>query len=170
MKSTWVDHDGNVRCPKCGGKQFTSKRTGKAKWAGVLTVGVGVLAMPKRLKCQGCGQNLKTGSAKDSEWNRTANHEAVELEEVVDPAPDVPVRLSRGAVRESGSKYTNITEVKMRSDAVRVGDYLRWADRSGMVVGIEPDRWGNLSIQLDDGKKAVGLAPMSKVKIKRREL
>jgi len=37
------------------------KRTGKAKWVGVLTVGVGVAAMPKRLKCNGCGENLKRG-------------------------------------------------------------------------------------------------------------
>ena len=60
MKSTTVDEEGNVVCPKCGAKnQFAIKRTGKAKWAAVATVGVGVLAMPKRAKCLGCGTNLK---------------------------------------------------------------------------------------------------------------
>lgn len=62
MKSTTVDRDGNVRCPACGAKQsFTSKRTGKAKLFGVATVGVGAVVMPKRLKCNGCGENLKRG-------------------------------------------------------------------------------------------------------------
>jgi hypothetical protein len=62
MKSTVVDEEGNVRCPVCNAKDsFTQKRTGKAKWAGTITLGVGVLAMPKRLKCNGCGTNLKRG-------------------------------------------------------------------------------------------------------------
>jgi hypothetical protein len=62
MKSTQIDANGDVRCPVCGARNsFTSKRTGKAKVIGVVTVGVGVLAMPKRLKCNGCGENLKRG-------------------------------------------------------------------------------------------------------------
>jgi ribosomal protein S27E len=62
MKSTIVGEDGSVRCPVCGAvNSFTSKRTAKAKVIGVATVGVGVLAMPKRLKCNGCGTNLKHG-------------------------------------------------------------------------------------------------------------
>ena len=57
MKSTFTDTDGNVVCPVCGAKnQFTSKRSGKGKLA------AGVLA-PKRLKCNGCGTNLKRGGA-----------------------------------------------------------------------------------------------------------
>ncbi len=62
MKKTVIDDDGDVRCPKCGARNsFTSKRTAKAKWAAGLTMGVGALAMPKRLKCNGCGANLKRG-------------------------------------------------------------------------------------------------------------
>jgi phage FluMu protein Com len=70
MRSTKVGADGNVRCPKCGAvNSFTSKRTGKAKLGagllGVATFGVAGLAapvvMPKRLKCNGCGKNLKRG-------------------------------------------------------------------------------------------------------------
>jgi hypothetical protein len=64
MKATRVDSDGNVVCPKCGAKNsFTVKRTGKAKLMGGLAVGVGALAAPKRLKCNGCGTNLKRSSA-----------------------------------------------------------------------------------------------------------
>lgn len=62
MKSTEIDEEGDVRCPSCGAKNsFTSKRTGKAKLLGVATVGVGAVVMPKRLKCNGCGANLKRG-------------------------------------------------------------------------------------------------------------
>jgi ribosomal protein S27E len=62
MKSTVVDEDGTVRCPVCGAvNSFMQKRTGKAKIIGVATVGVGAVAMPKRLKCNGCGTNLKRG-------------------------------------------------------------------------------------------------------------
>lgn len=63
MKSTVVDESGDVRCPKCGARNsFTVKRTGKAKLiAGVATGGVGIALMPKRLKCNGCGANLRRG-------------------------------------------------------------------------------------------------------------
>jgi DNA-directed RNA polymerase subunit RPC12/RpoP len=63
VKRTVVDAaTGDVVCPYCGARNnFVSKRTGKAKIVGVATVGVGVLAMPKRLKCNGCGSNLKRG-------------------------------------------------------------------------------------------------------------
>lgn len=62
MKTTVVDENGDVRCPKCGARNsFTTKRSGKAKLVGVATVGVGALVMPKRLKCNGCGIMLKRG-------------------------------------------------------------------------------------------------------------
>lgn len=55
MKSTRVDDDGTVRCPKCGATgSFVMKRTGKGKLVG------GLLA-PKRLRCNGCGAYLKAG-------------------------------------------------------------------------------------------------------------
>lgn len=64
MKTTKVDENGDVRCPKCGARNaFTSKRTGKAKLLGGLAVGVGALAAPKRLQCQGCGTYLKQEGA-----------------------------------------------------------------------------------------------------------
>jgi hypothetical protein len=57
VKTTRVDSQGNVRCPVCGAiNSFTVKRTGKGK----LVLGV---AAPKRLKCNGCGTNLKRGGA-----------------------------------------------------------------------------------------------------------
>ena len=70
MQSTFVDANGDVRCPNCGARNsFTSKRTGKAKImtgvAAVATVGIAAAAapvvIPKRLKCNGCGTNLKRG-------------------------------------------------------------------------------------------------------------
>jgi DNA-directed RNA polymerase subunit RPC12/RpoP len=64
MKTTQVDPEtGDVRCPHCGARNsFTAKRTGKAKLTAGVTLGVGALAMPKRLKCNGCGANLKRGA------------------------------------------------------------------------------------------------------------
>lgn len=60
MKRTKVDENGDVRCPKCGARNsFTVKRTAKAKWTAGVTMGVSALAAPKRLKCNGCGANLK---------------------------------------------------------------------------------------------------------------
>lgn len=53
MRTTVVDEEGIVRCPKCGARDaFTVKRTVKGK------ISMGVVA-PKRLKCNGCGTNLK---------------------------------------------------------------------------------------------------------------
>lgn len=55
MKKTQVDAEtGDVRCPKCGARSFSQKRSVKGKMMG------GLMA-PKRLKCQGCGTMLKTG-------------------------------------------------------------------------------------------------------------
>jgi hypothetical protein len=73
VKRTIVDASGDVRCPNCGARDsFVSKRTGKAKLIGVATVGVGVVAMPKRLKCNGCGTNLKRGRAAGPELSPRA--------------------------------------------------------------------------------------------------
>ena len=72
MKSTYVDRDGIVRCPKCHADMASavSKRTGVAKVGGFATLGVGVVLMPKRLKCSGCGENLKRGNGKPSRDDR----------------------------------------------------------------------------------------------------
>lgn len=54
--------DDGVRCPKCGGQQFTAKRSKKGKLIGAATVGVGLLAAPKtQVKCVTCGAMFKRG-------------------------------------------------------------------------------------------------------------
>ncbi|GAB40968.1 hypothetical protein [Gordonia sputi] len=71
MKDIQVDADGNFRCWSCGGRNFSEKRTRRAKiiglTAGVATVGVAGAAAPlvakKRLYCQGCGEYSKMGNA-----------------------------------------------------------------------------------------------------------
>lgn len=56
------DDDGTLRCPKCGGQQFTAKRSKKGKIIGVATVGVGALLAPKsQVKCVTCGTMFKRG-------------------------------------------------------------------------------------------------------------
>lgn len=55
-------NDGGIRCPKCGGQQFTAKRSKLGKTIGVATVGVGALAAPKsQVKCVTCGTMYKRG-------------------------------------------------------------------------------------------------------------
>jgi DNA-directed RNA polymerase subunit RPC12/RpoP len=62
MRTTRVDKEtGDVRCPKCGANSFITKRTVKGKLMGATMGGVGIALMPKRLKCMGCGKNLKFG-------------------------------------------------------------------------------------------------------------
>src|SRR5205823_1533076 len=64
MKDVRVDAEGHLHCPKCGGTSFDMARTGKAKVSGFLTVGVGVILLPKRMKCLQCGTWSKSGNAK----------------------------------------------------------------------------------------------------------
>ncbi len=98
MKSTQVTADGQVRCPVCGSTFFTEKRTGKAKWLTVPTIGLGVLLAPKRLKCGGCGTNLKRNGRtvtvdQVDRMRADINREkavvaAAKLGDVNDPLPD----------------------------------------------------------------------------------
>lgn len=64
MQDIRVDEDGNQRCWKCGGKNFTQKRTFRAKAIGVPTVVVGALATKKKLQCQSFGEYNDVGNAK----------------------------------------------------------------------------------------------------------
>lgn len=54
MKKVVVDEEGDVRCPKCGAKNFVGKRTIKGAIVG------GFVFAPKRAKCLGCGKTLKS--------------------------------------------------------------------------------------------------------------
>lgn len=47
--------DGTLRCPKCGGTNFTAKRSMKGK------IAVGLLAPKTRVKCVTCGKMFKRG-------------------------------------------------------------------------------------------------------------
>ena len=101
-----VDGDGNVRCPVCGASDFSDKRTGKAKWGVGVTLGVAVIAAaPKRLKCRGCGENLKRGGKPkarpviDTAPVRARQADAMEAEEPNRKWADMPDRPPRSAFR-----------------------------------------------------------------------
>ena len=64
MKDICVDKEGNLRCNKCGGKNFHGRRTARAHVIGYATVGIGALATQKKLRCQACGTYNKQGNAK----------------------------------------------------------------------------------------------------------
>ena len=76
MEDVRVDSEGNLRCWKCGGKNFREKRTGRSKVVGTVSaltvVGVvvgaaGVLATKKKLYCIQCGEYNQVGNAKPFE-------------------------------------------------------------------------------------------------------
>jgi ssDNA-binding Zn-finger/Zn-ribbon topoisomerase 1 len=53
---------GQLVCPKCGGAQFTAKRSKKGKVIGFTTLGVAGLVAPKsQVKCVTCGTMYKRG-------------------------------------------------------------------------------------------------------------
>lgn len=56
------DDAGTIRCPKCGGTQFESKRSFRGKAIGVATLGAGAVLAPKsRVRCITCGKEFKRG-------------------------------------------------------------------------------------------------------------
>jgi len=68
-KAAKVDDAGVLHCPKCGGTQFESKRSGFGKSVGagigLLSLGVGAVAIaaaPKtRVRCVTCGKTFTRG-------------------------------------------------------------------------------------------------------------
>ncbi len=60
MRDIRVDDNGDFHCWKCGGKNFTHKRTFRSKAA----FGVGALVAKKKMKCQSCGEYNDVGNAK----------------------------------------------------------------------------------------------------------
>lgn len=60
MKNIWMDDDGELVCPACGSRNLSYRRTRAAKLGGYLTVGVGVVAMPKRIQCIACREYFKS--------------------------------------------------------------------------------------------------------------
>lgn len=51
-----------LACPKCGGQQFTAKRSKTGKTVGVVTLGVGAVLAPKtQVRCVTCGTMYKRG-------------------------------------------------------------------------------------------------------------
>jgi len=53
---------GQLACPKCGGTQFTAKRSTTGKVVGITTLGVGGLLAPKsQVRCVACGMMFKRG-------------------------------------------------------------------------------------------------------------
>lgn len=59
--------NGELVCPNCGSHQFDLQRTGKAKVGGYVTLGIGVMLLPKRIKCLVCGEYSKSGNAQANE-------------------------------------------------------------------------------------------------------
>ncbi|HEX8770154.1 MAG TPA: hypothetical protein VF711_05235 [Acidimicrobiales bacterium] len=57
-----VRNEAGLACPRCGGAQFTAKRSVKGKTVGIATLGVGGLIAPKsQVKCVTCGAMFKRG-------------------------------------------------------------------------------------------------------------
>lgn len=62
LSSVGTQTAAGLACPKCGGTQFTAKRSKKGKLLGITTLGVGGLVAPKsQVKCVTCGTMFKRG-------------------------------------------------------------------------------------------------------------
>src|SRR5437879_3541954 len=55
--------DGTLRCPRCGGTNFTAKRSGGGKATGLAVLGIGgaLLARKTQVRCVTCGATFKRG-------------------------------------------------------------------------------------------------------------
>ncbi|GAA3963095.1 hypothetical protein [Gordonia caeni] len=95
MKDIQVDEAGELRCATCGGKNFTERRTNRARLgggaAGVLTFGVAGAAAPlltkKKLRCQACGAFNQTGNAQRFTGNSPSPNFAASARPVRSAAP-----------------------------------------------------------------------------------
>jgi hypothetical protein len=64
MRDVVIDQYGTLRCPNCGGTNFDRERTGLAKVAGWVTIGVGLFLLPKRMRCLACNTWSRSGNAR----------------------------------------------------------------------------------------------------------
>lgn len=136
MKSTYVDPTtGDVVCPVCGARnQFTVKRTAKAKWTGIATVGVGMAAMPKRLSCNGCGSNLKRGGGSAPPAKRSpVTSKSAAPTPITTPAMQPATPPEKAPPPPIGDPSWDIVVVNAkRLGLVETGgNDLRWLKRSG---------------------------------------
>lgn len=60
VQNIWIDASGELLCPTCGSRNLSYRRTRRAKLTGVVTVGVGVVALPKRIQCIACREYFKS--------------------------------------------------------------------------------------------------------------
>ena len=131
MKSTYVDPaTGDVVCPVCGARnQFTVKRTAKAKWTGIATVGVGMAAMPKRLSCNGCGTNLKRGGGSAPPAKRSSVTPRPIASKPATPAPvqPVPAQVKKPPAPTGDIAWDTLVENAKRLGLIETGgNDLRW--------------------------------------------
>lgn len=154
MDSVKVDRDGIVRCPRCGSTQFNQKRTGKAKWAGVMMVGVGVAAMPKRLHCMGCGKNLKTQGALDRANSRMDAKAADKKAEKAELEAKVVPR---------GAAYGPFETTELSN--IEPGDKVRSMMITRTVAEVRPGRKDKLILVYTDGSKDLSMPPETTWKV-----
>lgn len=143
MEDVQVDGNGDLRCSNCGGKNFTQKRTRRAKvigvTAGIATVGVAGAAAPfiakQKLYCQACGTYNQMGAAKPYRPKPPPTAK---------PAPSRPssgpAKNSSGPVRKSSkgedilfSLFLTALSVALFVWAIVAGSIL-WSILTGLLV------------------------------------
>ena len=103
MQDIRIDDEGNLRCFKCGGKNFDNKRTLGSKVA----LGVGALMTHKKMKCLACGEYNDTGSAKP--FTGTAIEVAREI--MQDATDDGPAPTTKLTIVERAALDRKLEEV-----------------------------------------------------------
>lgn len=161
MKHTIVV-DGQTRCPNCGGSSFALKRTGKAKWAGAITLGVGMAAMPKRVFCMGCATSLKPHSTRSQDKERERAAAGFDrAPAAVAPHADAPLVSTAPSTAIVGE----FTKVQVKQ--VRPGDEVKSVGKVYTVEKILPGRLGTTTLHTVGGDKISGLTMTSNIKARR---
>lgn len=167
MQDIRVDADGNQRCWNCGSKNFTQKRTFRAKATGVVAAvpTVGLVALTslgtkKKLQCQACGEYNDVGSAKP--WNGPANAKLGERRGTwrsnAAAANDLKaIKVGDFAKRQPKSYSVPVETLEGRMDsAIEVrGERVVWDDESLAVA------FGKMSRML--GAPAAVVVPISDI-------
>lgn len=143
MEDIKVDENGDLRCSNCGGKNFTQKRTRKAKvigvTAGIATVGVAGAAVPliakQKLYCQACGTYNRMGSAKPYSPKAKQDAKSASVQRASVPARK-PSSSSRKSSREEDilfSIFLTIVTTALFIWAIVAGSIF-WSILTGLLV------------------------------------
>jgi hypothetical protein len=115
VKDIQVDGNGVQHCWKCGGTNFTRKRTTRSKVA----FGFGALLANQKLRCDGCGEYNDTGSAKPYYGSDDFDPTQTPIAVRANPERKLPERSDRAdldtSMKTSAAEDRRIAQLRVES-------------------------------------------------------